>query len=86
MTRRLVPLAAALGLALAACSDSAEEEPTYEADAVDESGGDLIVRDADEPGVAVDVPETPMTNVPAASDTGTTTSDTETGQTTPPSE
>ncbi|MBB3034090.1 hypothetical protein [Alteriqipengyuania lutimaris] len=54
-------LAAALGLA--ACSGEAEEE-TYEVDATDESGGELIVADEEAQGVPVDVPETEMTNVP----------------------
>lgn len=58
-TRLLVP--AALALALAAC---AEEEPTYEADAEDLSGGELQVADPDAEGVPVDLPETEMTNVP----------------------
>ena len=35
-----------------------------EADAVDESGGELIVTDEDPDAVPVDTPDTPMTNVP----------------------
>jgi len=50
-------------LALAACGGE-EAEPAYEADATDESGGELIVTDPEETGVAVDLPETPMTPVP----------------------
>lgn len=50
-------------------------ETTYEAGVEDLSGGELIVREADEPGVPVDVPETPMTNVPAQ----------ESGESAPPS-
>ena len=42
-----------------------EAETTYEAGVTDLSGGELIVREADEPGVPVTLPETPMTNVPA---------------------
>jgi hypothetical protein len=41
-----------------------EEEPTYEAGVTDESG-ELIVTDPEETGVPIDLPETPMTNVPA---------------------
>ena len=52
-------LAGAFALSLAACQ---AEEPTYEADAEDMSGGDLVVVPEDE-GVAVDLPETPMTPV-----------------------
>ena len=73
MTKRFatiaLPLAAALSLG--ACAE-AEEEKTYETDVVDESGGELIVSDADTEGVPVDTPDTPMTNVPpedAATDT-----------------
>ena len=56
-------LPAAAALCLAAC---APETPTdYETDVVDESGGDLIVEDADAPGVDVELPETPMKTVPA---------------------
>lgn len=53
--------AAALALSLAACGE--REEPTYEADAEDLSGGELIVSEAT-PGIPVDLPETPMTPVP----------------------
>ena len=35
-----------------------------EVDAVDKSGGELIVADEDAQGVPVNVPETEMTNVP----------------------
>lgn len=55
-------LVAAAAFGLTACAEEATE---YEADAVDESGGELIVEDADAPGVDVELPETPMTNVPA---------------------
>ncbi|MET1757073.1 hypothetical protein ABVV53_16655 [Novosphingobium sp. RD2P27] len=54
--------AAAAALPLAACGG--QEETTYEADATDVSGGELIVTEATSPGVPVDVPDTPMTNVP----------------------
>ncbi|MEW9854976.1 hypothetical protein [Novosphingobium sp. M1R2S20] len=54
--------AAAAALPLAACGGQPEEK-TYEADATDVSGGELIVTDANSPGVPVDVPEVPMTNV-----------------------
>jgi hypothetical protein len=45
--------------------ESEEAPTTYEAGVTDVGGGELIVRDADEPGVPVTLPETPMTNVPA---------------------
>lgn len=51
-------------LALAACGGD-EAEPAYEAGVADESGGELIVTDPNEPAVPVDVPEVEMTNVPA---------------------
>ncbi len=55
-------LAACPLLLLAACS---KPKPTeYQADVKDESGGELIVKDADAPGVPVNLPKTPMTNVP----------------------
>ena len=64
MTTRLatfaLPLAAAL--ALAACAES--EDPTYEVDATDEGGGELIVAEQQPDAVEVDTPDTPMTNVP----------------------
>lgn len=41
------------------------EEPAYEAGVADASGGELIVTDPEETGVPVNLPETPMTNVPA---------------------
>ncbi|MEZ5743804.1 MAG: hypothetical protein R3D89_08770 [Sphingomonadaceae bacterium] len=66
MTKRITiqsALAASAALLLAACGS--EDATTYEADAVDESGGELIVEDADAPGVDVNLPETEMTNVPA---------------------
>ena len=66
LARTLLPLGAAM--ALAACG-GAEEEATYEVDAVDKSGGEFTVREADEPGVEVDVPETEMTPVPEESPT-----------------
>ena len=55
-----LPLAAMLGLA--ACSQA--DEKTYEADAVDQSGGELIVNDEDPNAVPVDTPDTAMTPVP----------------------
>lgn len=56
-------LCASAAFALAACGGE-EPEPTYEAGATDEGGGELIVTDPTETGVAVDLPETPMTPVP----------------------
>jgi hypothetical protein len=64
MTTRLanfaLPLAAAL--ALAACAEA--EDTTYEVDATDEGGGELIVTKQQPDAVEVDTPDTPMTNVP----------------------
>ena len=60
-SRALFPLAGAL--ALAACGDS--EDATYETNVVDESGGELIVTDPEAEAVDVELPETPMTPVPA---------------------
>lgn len=61
--RSLLPLAAAgLAFSLAACGE--REEPTYEADVEDLSGGELIVSEPDPDAVPVDLPETPMTPVP----------------------
>lgn len=54
-------LPGAFALALAACQ---AEEPTYEADAEDLSGGELVVSPEDPDAVAVDLPETPMTPAP----------------------
>lgn len=52
-------------LGLAAC---APDQPTdYETDTVDQSGGELIVEDANGEGVEVTLPETEMTNVPVES-------------------
>lgn len=56
--------AAAVLLALAACAPEAEEK-TYEVDAEDVGGGELQVADPDPEAVPVELPETPMTNVPA---------------------
>lgn len=63
-----LPLCAAL--ALAACGQ--EQETTYEADATDLGGGELIVTEEEPDAVPVDIPDTPMTNVPddTAGDTG----------------
>ena len=54
---------ATAALALPACGET-EEETTYEADAVDLSGGELQVADPDPDAVPVDLPETEMTNAP----------------------
>ncbi|MBT8427224.1 MAG: hypothetical protein KJO02_04260 [Erythrobacter sp.] len=64
-----LPLFAAL--ALAACGQ--EQETTYEADATDLGGGELIVTEEDPDAVPVDTPDTPMTNVP--DDTATDTAE-----------
>jgi flagellar biosynthesis/type III secretory pathway M-ring protein FliF/YscJ len=62
----IVALVAVVALAwwLLSRSGEAEDETTYEAGVTDESG-ELIVTDPEETGVPVDLPETPMTNVPA---------------------
>lgn len=52
---------------LAACG--AQEEKTYEVDATDESGGELIVSDVDPEAVPVTTPDTEMTNVAPEEDT-----------------
>jgi len=60
LARTLFPLIGAA--ALAACGGA--KETTYEADSTDKGGGDLIVTE-ETPAVDVDLPETPMTPVPA---------------------
>ncbi len=67
MTRLTFAALLLLAPALAGCGEP--EEKTYVTDTVDKSGGELIVRDADEPSIPVNVPETPMTNVPVGEDT-----------------
>lgn len=57
-------LTLAASFALAACGGE-PEETTYEADATDVGGGELIVTEEDPAAVPVDTPDTPMTNVPA---------------------
>lgn len=54
---------AVAALTLAAC-DQAEEETSYEVDAVDLSGGELQVSDPEPEAVPVTVPQTEMTNAP----------------------
>ncbi|MEL7729671.1 hypothetical protein AAG612_09050 [Citromicrobium bathyomarinum] len=65
MTVRSISAAVAIlaALSLAACN-AESEDTTYEVDATDESGGELIVADEEANSVPVDVPETEMTNVP----------------------
>ncbi|UIP07585.1 hypothetical protein LY632_04065 [Erythrobacter sp. SDW2] len=55
-------LPAVLLMGLAACSEPAE--PTYEVDATDESGGELIATTPDPDAVPVDTPDVKMTNIP----------------------
>ncbi len=62
-------------MALAACSS--EEAPTYEADATDESGGELIVSEEDPNAVPVTTPDTAMTPVPEGTETPAATPATE---------
>lgn len=59
-----VALAMAATLSVAACG--AAEDTTYEAAVEDESGGELIVRDANPDEVPVDIPDVEMTNVPVS--------------------
>ena len=59
-TAAALPLAAAF--ALSACGQAADT--TYEVDATDEGGGELIVAEEVPGAVEVDTPDTPMTNVP----------------------
>lgn len=58
--KALLPLGAVL--ALSACGNS--EEPTYETDTTDVSGGEFTVNPEDPNAVPVDTPDTPMTPVP----------------------
>lgn len=58
-------LATLSGAMLLAACGGAPEEKTYEVDATDESGGELIVSDVDPETVPVDTPDTEMVNVPA---------------------
>lgn len=59
-------LVAATAICLSACD---RQEPTYETDVEDVSGGELIVGE-ETPGLPpVELPETPMTNVPPATPT-----------------
>lgn len=60
--RVFVAVSLTAALALSACGEA--EETTYEVDATDESGGELIVTEEDPEAVEVDLPETEMTNVP----------------------
>lgn len=62
-------LAAVAALAVAACNQ-ADEDKTYEADVVDESGGELIITQPAPDAVPVDLPETEMTNVPVSDEGG----------------
>ena len=55
-------LAGSLALGLAACAEEAPKQ--YEVDAVDKSGGELIVTEPNPDEVPVTLPETPMKNVP----------------------
>lgn len=50
-------------LGLSACGGK-EEKTEYKTNVEDKSGGKLIVEDAQQKGVAVKEPATPMTNVP----------------------
>ena len=62
-SKALLPLSAALLLSLAACGKK-EEQTTVEPDVTDVSGGELIVAEPTPGEVPVELPTTPMTNVP----------------------
>lgn len=66
----LISVVVVVVLALAAWAlglfESGTGETTYQVDAEDRSGGELIATDPSQSGVAVDVPETPMTPAPPA--------------------
>ena len=69
----LKPLIAALILptfGLAACAPEEEEDVTYEVGVEDVGGGELQVADPQPGDVPVNLPETPMKNVPASEDDG----------------
>lgn len=60
-------------LALAACGGADDTETTYEVDATDQSGGELIVETPVPGAVDVELPETPMTPVAPGPATATST-------------
>lgn len=60
--RTIALLPVAVLLSLAACQ---QEPVNLEPDVEDQSGGELIAEPVDPDAVPVDVPETPMVNVPA---------------------
>ena len=78
MAFRFAPAAITLtaALCLAACGEP--EETTYEVDAVDQSGGELIVTDEDPDAVPVDTPDTAMTPAPTEEADGSAMSSAET--------
>jgi hypothetical protein len=67
MTKPHVPTTAILALALAACNGEGDQV-SYDVQAEDQGGGELIARPADAEGVEVDLPDTPMTPVPPEED------------------
>ena len=83
MTVRSVSAAVTIAAALSLAACSGETEKTYEVDATDESGGELIVADEDADGVPVDLPETELTGVPPAEMTDEGTMEEGMGETTP---
>jgi uncharacterized lipoprotein YehR (DUF1307 family) len=58
-----IPAALVISLALAACS-AEQEDKNYEVGVEDVGGGELQVADPQPDDVDVDLPETPMKNVP----------------------
>ena len=69
-------------LVLSACG--AKEETTYKANAEDASGGDLVVVPAEAEGVAVELPESPMTPEVDVVTEGAASNDAATDSITPP--
>ncbi len=76
----LISVVVVLVLALAAWAmglfENGTGETTYRVEAQDRSGGELIVTDPSEAGVAVDLPQTPMTPVPQSESPAPTTAPT----------
>ena len=68
--RSLLTITAVFPLALAGCAPEGEEaeDTTYEAGVEDVGGGELQVADPKPGDVEVDLPETPMKNVPVQDD------------------
>lgn len=61
-----IPIAAVIAIALTACSGDSEDK-SYRVGVEDVGGGELQVADPQPGDVEVDLPETPMKNVPGNS-------------------